>query len=185
MLRTMSPIFMQSNMIMTCARVKTLKIHSWNINGCFLLKLDCPEFAEDVMSYDINLFQETHLCPDQHLTVWLPRGYIIYSRVRRPSLSFDKSWGGVAAIVAADLDVIYHEDLSGKDFMVLQIGNRLIYNTYILPETMDWTMYLESDPLQSLASSLIRAIEGNFEVMFAGDPNSRTGSKTSADHHEK
>ncbi|SJL00953.1 uncharacterized protein ARMOST_04266 [Armillaria ostoyae] len=137
----MSPISMQSNMIMTCTSVKMLKIWSWNINGCFLLKLDCPEFADDVTLYDINLFQETHLHPDQHLTIQLPRGYIIYSQVCCPSLSFDKSWGGVAAIVAADLDVTYCEDLS------------------------DWTMYLESDPLQSLASSLIRAIEEDFEVI--------------------
>ncbi|KAJ7026212.1 hypothetical protein C8F04DRAFT_1268385 [Mycena alexandri] len=70
------------------------------------------------------------------------------------------------------------EDLSGPDFMALQIGNIILYNTYLLPESANWAGTLESDPCLALASSLAVARAGNFEILLKGDLNARTGSNT-------
>ncbi|KAK7050319.1 hypothetical protein R3P38DRAFT_2361496, partial [Favolaschia claudopus] len=87
-------------------------INSWNINGAFPLKMSCPQFRRKIEKFDINLFQETHLRPDQHDTIQLPVGYSILARTRRGRSSFEKSWGGVAAVFKSSLKIRHREDLS-------------------------------------------------------------------------
>jgi hypothetical protein len=82
--------------------------------------MSCPIFRKDLEKYDINLFQETHLRPQQEDTVELPHGYSILSRTQRPRPSFDKSWGVVAAVFQSALKLKYRQDFSGPEFMVLQ-----------------------------------------------------------------
>jgi hypothetical protein len=77
---------------------RIISIHSWNIRCAFPLQMSCPIFREDLEKYDINLLPETHLRPQQEDTVELPHGYSTLSRTRKPRLSLDKSWGGVAAV---------------------------------------------------------------------------------------
>ncbi|GLB35656.1 hypothetical protein LshimejAT787_0212210 [Lyophyllum shimeji] len=156
----------------------TVHIKSWNIDGAFTLKMSCPDFRKTLQLFDINFFQETHLRPNQHDTVILPAGYQIFSRTRRPKADFDKSWGGVAAVVSQKLSLKYRQDLSGPDFMVLQIGSTLFYNVYLLPETSNWPSVLESDPCEALASSLALAHMANFSIILMGDLNARTASLT-------
>lgn len=83
------------------------------------------------------------------------------------------------------LKVHYREDYSGPDFMVLQVGkNVLLYNLYILPETTDWRLYLECDPLQVLASSFVLAVEAGYKIAIVGDANARTENHVATTHHE-
>jgi hypothetical protein len=60
--------------------------------------------------------------------------------------------------------------------MVHQIGNIVIYNVYLLPETKSWVGDLESDPCLALASSL--AVAYAFHILIMGDLNARTGFQT-------
>ncbi len=69
--------------------------------------------------------------------------------------------------------------------MVLQVGkNVLLYNLYILPETTDWRLYLECDPLQVLASSFVLAVEAGYKIAIVGDANARMENRVAATHHE-
>ncbi|KAF5378897.1 hypothetical protein D9615_006858 [Tricholomella constricta] len=138
--------------------------------------MSCPEFRSTLELYDINLFQETHLRPNQHDTISLPPHYSILSRTRRPKDDFRKSWGGVAAVFSERLPLQHRNDLSGPDFMVLQMGRTLIYNVYLLPESATWTQDLESDPCEALAASLALASMAEFHIILMGDLNARTAS---------
>jgi exonuclease III len=136
--------------------------------------MSCPEFRKTIQMYYINLFQETHLRPHQHDTIDLPPGYSILSRTRRPKVSFDQSWGGVAIVYRSELKLKPREDLSGPDFLVIQLGNILIYNVYIYPESTQWAGVLENDPCEALAASLALAFTAHFLVALLGDLNART-----------
>jgi hypothetical protein len=94
--------------------------------------MSCPIFCKDLEKYDINLFPETHLRPQQEETVELPCGYSILSRTQRPKASFGSSWGGVAAVFRSTLKLQYRQDLSGPDF---KLNKLLIYNVYLMPES--------------------------------------------------
>ncbi|KAF8121650.1 hypothetical protein K438DRAFT_1653550, partial [Mycena galopus ATCC 62051] len=61
--------------------------------------------------------------------------------------------------------------------MVIQIGTRLIYNVYLLPESTSWVGDLDSDPCAALENSLALAYMAGFEVVVPGDLNARTESK--------
>ncbi|KAJ7642900.1 hypothetical protein B0H17DRAFT_1216269 [Mycena rosella] len=87
----------------------------------------------------------------QHDTVELPPGYSILSQ----------------------LNLKIREDLSGPDFMVIQMGKLLIYNVYILPETAQWAGVLDRDPCEALAASLALAFTAHFLVALLGDLNAR------------
>ncbi|KAJ7841791.1 hypothetical protein B0H14DRAFT_2586683 [Mycena olivaceomarginata] len=160
-----------------------VNLRSWNMDRSFLLHMSSPETHSELMKYDFNLFQETHLSPHQHDAAGLPDGYSIVSRTRRPKANLGKSWGGVATISnTARVPSKLREDLSGPDFMVHQIGNIVIYNVYLLPETKSWVGDLESDPCPALASSLAVAYAGAFHILIMGDLNARTSSQTPSVH---
>jgi ribonuclease HI/exonuclease III len=156
-----------------------ISIRSWNIDGSFILLMSYPETIELLRKYDFNFFQETHLRPQQHDTVRLPDGYSILCRTRRPKSDFAKSWGGVATVSnSARVPSRLREDLSGPDFMAMQVGDIILYNDYILPESTNWAGDLDRDPCLALASSIALAYAGGFRILIAGDLNARTGSQT-------
>jgi energy-converting hydrogenase Eha subunit E len=66
--------------------------------------------------------------------------------------------------------------------MVHQVGNIVIYNVYLLPETKSWVGDLESDPCLALAPSLAVAYAGAFHILIMGELNARTGSQTPSVH---
>ncbi|KAK7053853.1 hypothetical protein R3P38DRAFT_2466395, partial [Favolaschia claudopus] len=80
------------------SNLSSIKIRSWNIKGSFILLMDCPETRRELTQYDFNLYQETHLRPQQHDVVSLPSGYTVEAKSRRPKANFAKSWGGVANV---------------------------------------------------------------------------------------
>ncbi|KAK7013297.1 hypothetical protein R3P38DRAFT_2455505, partial [Favolaschia claudopus] len=135
--------------------------------------MSCPDFRKEVERFDINLFQETHMYPDQEDTVELPHGFSIFSRARNTSDLFNEAWGGVAVVYRASLNVEYRKDLSGPDFMVLQLNELLVYNTYLLPESSQWAGALEKDPCGALAASLSLAYMTQRNILVLGDLNAR------------
>ena len=76
------------------------------------------------------------------------------------------------------LKPVFREDLSGPDSMVIQLGNLLVYNVYLLPETSPWVGRLEKDPCEALAASLALAYTANYHVALFGDLDARTVSRT-------
>ncbi|KAJ7803192.1 hypothetical protein B0H14DRAFT_2613642 [Mycena olivaceomarginata] len=109
------------------------------------------------------------------------RGYSIISRTRRPKSNFSQSWGGVATISnSARVPSKLRKDLCGPDFMVQQIGDILVFNVYLLPESSNWAGDLECDPCLALASSVAVAYAGRFQILIMGDPNGRTKSQTAS-----
>jgi hypothetical protein len=74
-------------------------IRCWNVAGRLASNLSHPAFLESLKNHDINFFQETHLYPSQELSLPLPSGYEVFAVARTPSLTFEKQWGGVVAIV--------------------------------------------------------------------------------------
>ncbi|KAJ7447712.1 hypothetical protein FB451DRAFT_1411806 [Mycena latifolia] len=139
--------------------------------------MSCPDFRKNLERYDINLFQETHLRPQQHDTIEVPQGYSLLSRTRKPKPSFDKSWGGTAVLIRSGILHKYREDFSGPDFIVVQINKHLVYNAYVLPESSQYAGVLEKDPEEALAASLALAYSAGFTVSLHGDLNARTASK--------
>jgi exonuclease III len=146
-----------------------ISILSWNINGSFALLLSCPKNRKSFQNYDINLFQETHLSPQMHNAIDVPEGYTLLSRTRRPNASFAKSWGGVAVLIWSAIPFKYRQDLSGPDFMVIQINNHLIYNVYLLPESTQWAGIREKDPCEALAASIALVFSADFEISVHGN----------------
>ncbi len=104
-----------------------LLVKSWNVGGKFALKMSCPDFRDRLKMYHINFFQETHLRPGQDLAVDLPVGYKLIACTRPDKKSFARPWGGVAAVVASTVAFKYRTDLSGPDFLVIQVGNMVYY----------------------------------------------------------
>ncbi|KAJ6610647.1 hypothetical protein B0H10DRAFT_2224808 [Mycena sp. CBHHK59/15] len=117
-----------------------------------------------------------HHAIETHESIDVPAGYTLLSRTRRPKLSFDKSWGGVAALIRNTIPFKYREDLSGPDFMVIQIDRLLVYNVYLLPESSQWVGALEKDSCEALAASKALAYAAGFKVSLHSDLNARTGS---------
>ncbi|KAJ6613856.1 hypothetical protein B0H10DRAFT_1951124 [Mycena sp. CBHHK59/15] len=62
--------------------------------------------------------------------------------------------------------------------MAIQVGDIVLYNDYILPESTNWAGDLDRDPCLTLASSIALAYAGGFRILIAGDLNARTGSQT-------
>ncbi|KAJ7693674.1 hypothetical protein B0H17DRAFT_1132439 [Mycena rosella] len=91
-----------------------------------------PSYAAELEKYDVNYFSETHWVPSQELTVPIPPGYEIFAVAREPSPTFEKQWGGVAAIVRSDLKAVLDEVLCGPDLLVLKIGALCLFNAYVL-----------------------------------------------------
>lgn len=156
----------------------TLRVKCWNIDGAFALKMSCRDFRTELLSFHINLFQETHLRPTLEDTVDLPDGYKIFAQSRRPKEGFQDQWGGVAAVVCDSLPIIHRRDLSSADSMVLQLDDLIIFNTYILPENRDWSLDIERDPVIALATALASASQSHTtRVLVMGDLNARTCSE--------
>jgi hypothetical protein len=80
----------------------------------------------------------------------------------------------VFIVYRSELKLKPREDLSGPDFLVIQLGNILIYNVYIYPESTQWAGVLENDPCEALAASLALAFTAHFLVALLGDLNART-----------
>ncbi|KAF8187340.1 hypothetical protein K438DRAFT_1972969 [Mycena galopus ATCC 62051] len=70
------------------------------------------------------------------------------------------------------------EELCGPNFMVQQIGDILVFNVYLLPETSIWAGELECDHCLALTSSIALADNGRFQILIMGDLNGRTGNRT-------
>ncbi|RDB15841.1 hypothetical protein Hypma_003735 [Hypsizygus marmoreus] len=86
--------------------------------------------------------------------------------------------------MSQDLPISHRNDLSGPDFMVLQLGDTLIYNVYLLPETASWAdSNLDTDPTEALAASLALAHSANFKMLMMGDFNARTASLVASSSH--
>lgn len=60
--------------------------------------------------------------------------------------------------------------------MVLQIGNLIIFNTYILPESTTWHDKIEDNPNDSLAAAIATAYSTNSPILMLGNFNVRTTS---------
>ncbi|KAK0432727.1 hypothetical protein EV421DRAFT_1742112 [Armillaria borealis] len=172
------------NELVTPTHETKVTIQSWNINGDFVAKMICPKFQRLLACYDINFFQETHLRPDQHLTIPLPLNYKILSCARPPSLTFDDPWGSVAIVISHHIQYQVREEFSGPNFLVIQVGKCLLYCTYLLPESSDWSMStLTDDPCDCLAASLARARQVGFNVIILGDLNAHTGNRHVSPNH--
>ncbi|KAK6988377.1 hypothetical protein R3P38DRAFT_3444099, partial [Favolaschia claudopus] len=163
----------------TTPNVSSIKIQSWNIDGSFILLMGCPETQHDLVEYDFNLYQETHLRPQQHDTISVPVGYAVESKTRRPKANFAKSWGGVANVFNAARvpSSKIRNDLSGPDLMVTQVGDILLFNSYLLPESSVWEGELERELCSALAASVAMAYAGGFRIIIMGDLNARTASE--------
>lgn len=153
-------------------------VKCWNLKGDLIIKLSCPSFRRDLCKYDINLFQETHLRPQQHHTFHVPIGYSFFAKSRPAKRNFGRAWGGVAVIVSSSLSPIFREDLSGPDFMVIQTSSLVLYNVYLLPEQSPWQKWSDIHPSQLLADSLAKSSVLDQAIIVMGDFNGRTASRS-------
>lgn len=136
--------------------------------------MSCPDLRKYLENFDVNLFQETHLRPQQHDSIVVPRWYTLISRTRRPKVSFQKSWGGTAILIRSGIPFKHREDLSAPDFMVILINKHLIYNAYLLPENTPWAGALDKEPCEALGGSPALAYNAGFDDSLPGDLNART-----------
>ncbi|KAF8195225.1 hypothetical protein K438DRAFT_1760893 [Mycena galopus ATCC 62051] len=90
----------------------------------------------------------------------------------QPKADFGSSWGGVATVYnSARVASKTREDLSGPDFMAIQMDSIVIYNAYILPETTNWAGNLERDPCAALAASIATTYAGRYQILLKEIPN--------------
>ncbi|KAK7016922.1 hypothetical protein R3P38DRAFT_2541128, partial [Favolaschia claudopus] len=157
---------------------RQISIRCWNINGRLASNLSHPAFVSEISKYDVILFQETHLLPDQELSLPLPPGYDIYAVAREPSCStFDKPWGGVLTMVRSDLNAEKDESLSGPDLLVLRLGCLSLFNAYILPHGSPWAAWSPIAPIDKLNQSVAVARFRGDAVCVNGDLNGRTACR--------
>lgn len=105
--------------------------------------------------------------------------YQMFSQSRRPK-GLQRTWGGITTIVRRKLKPQCRHNLCTPDVLVLQIGNLLVFNVYILPETTSWEGVIESDPWLSLANVLCRVAASAADVILVGDFNARTASHSAS-----
>lgn len=158
-----------------------VRIKSWNIDGRLAAHLTHPNFLREISRYDVNLFQETHMRPRQHLTLPVPPGYDIFAIGRKAPRSFARPWGGVIAIVASNLDVKLDRELSSPDIMALDCGSLIIFNCYVLPDNSPWDSWTDIHPMQKLTESLAAASIAGKEIVVLGDLNGRIGQLRASD----
>jgi hypothetical protein len=137
-------------------KTRNILIRSWNIDGDLPIKLTYPKIISSIRAHHINLFQETHLHPDQHNSLCIPLGHTCFANSRPPKLSLGMPWGGVLALVSSDLQLEFRCDLSGADFMVIALKDCLIYNVYMLPKQSNWQKWSETHPCNQLLQSLMK-----------------------------
>ncbi len=160
------------------ARVTKVTIHSWNINGDFVAKMICPNFNVYLHATTLTSFRR-HISALINISQFRCHIMIRFYRAPDPqSQTFDDPWGGVAIVISHRIQYQVRDEFSGPDFLVIQVGNCLLYCTYLLPESADWsTSTLTDDPCDCLAASLARARQAGFNVIILGDLNARTGSR--------
>lgn len=147
-------------------------IKSLNINGDLVSKMLCPEFQSEVSEADITLFQETHLLPDQHETLCIPRNYDVFSLPRKYKKLFKKPFGGVAAVVSHSLKAVWCKEISSPDIMVLSLNNSAyVINAYILPEYKDWSSFTDHDPFERLEQLVATLSSSGVPIYVLGDLN--------------
>ncbi|KAJ6571209.1 hypothetical protein B0H19DRAFT_1064326 [Mycena capillaripes] len=66
--------------------------------------------------------------------------------------------------------------------MANQMGDIILLNVYILPESSDWVGELDRDPCQALASAIALAHAGGFRLLISGDLNAPTRQHTPSVH---
>ncbi|KAE9384183.1 hypothetical protein BT96DRAFT_1008337 [Gymnopus androsaceus JB14] len=101
-----------------------------SVSSLFSLSSLTVQFMEDIKNYDLALFQETHLRPEEHERILLPNGYNMFGK---PAPE-DRPWGGVVAFVRKGISAKL-SPLSGTDLMVLEVEDMTIANAYVLPES--------------------------------------------------
>ncbi|KAJ7899470.1 hypothetical protein B0H14DRAFT_2556547 [Mycena olivaceomarginata] len=139
--------------------------------------------VEDFTDKDNNEAQ-THLYPSQELSLPLPSGYDVFAVARTPSLTFEKQWGGVVAIVRRSLGICLDDALSGPDLLVLKTGPVCIFGAYVLPAGSSWEGWSPVHPLEKLEQSVAVAKLRGDAVVVMGDLNGRTGCRrTSRTNH--
>ncbi|KAL0564457.1 hypothetical protein V5O48_017589 [Marasmius crinis-equi] len=109
---------------------------SWNVAEKYELILD--DMSDMLMGMDIIMMQETHHYDGEHIKVL--DGYRVFSRARETA-DFDYPWGGVVTLVKSFLNPVFHDEFSGPDLLVVEVGGFLYFNCYILPQNsrQDWS----------------------------------------------
>jgi len=131
-------------------------IRSWNVAGRLASNLSHPAFLSGLP---------------------LPPGYDVFAVARTPSLTFEKQWGGVVAIVRRGLGISLDDALSGPDLLVLRSGSVCIFNAYVLPNGSSWERWSPVHPLEKLEQSVAVAKIRGDAVVVIGDLNGRTGCR--------
>lgn len=160
--------------------VSTLTVASWNIHGNLVLKLASPQSSllAELSNFDLVLLQESHLRPDQHLSLPIPKGYSVHAVSRPLSPHLSQMGGGVLAIMKDTLPFKIRLDLAhGTDIMVIQIGDLLIINAYVPPTTSSWELWSDIEPVQILEQTLALCYATDNRILLLGDLNARTGSR--------
>ncbi|PPQ76461.1 hypothetical protein CVT26_012897 [Gymnopilus dilepis] len=148
-----------------------------------MLKITNPNFVRVIKTTSICFFQETYLAPGEEQALILPPGFHVVAKSRPWRSGVRLPGGGVAAIIANDVDYKVCEAISGPDLLVLDLGSLYIINAYLLPSRSDWTKWSVVDPELKLAEALAfcRAEDSAKPVLLMGDLNARTASRQA--HH--
>jgi ribonuclease HI/exonuclease III len=158
-----------------------LRVLLWNVHGKLQSKIRKSELGNMLKKHDLCLLHETHLQPNQHLTLRLPSGYTVLARSRPLRHDGFGAGGGVAAIYRTELRVTERNDLVPKetpDIQVLEIGDLIVVSAYIAPETSRWREWTEVEPMQRLVDSLaLCSAHMNRRILVLGDFNARTRSE--------
>lgn len=162
---------------------RTISIKCWNIKGNLAANLTHPGFLSCLSNFSVNIFQESHLLPDQEDCLDIPPGYRISSIARTPSPDFNAPWGGVVAIFSNSLELSVDTTLSGPDLLVLDLGFCLVFNIYILPNGSPWESWTSIHPRLKLAESLTLAKARDMPMVLLGDFNARTGNERVLESH--
>jgi exonuclease III len=165
-LRTISPTHTNVTNV-----VNKISIRSWNINGDFVIKMNCPEFREELTKYNINLFQETHLIEDQASCIHLMQGYSLSTVEREYRELFRRQFGRVATLVRSQLGLQPNCALSSTDILVLESNTLTVVCVYILPEYHRWESFTNTDPFDKLIELMTILGPCDMPVLLLGDFN--------------
>jgi hypothetical protein len=155
-----------------------VRFASWNLDGWLAAGLTNSQFVEFVRSLDVLFVQETHLREEQHDTIEVPDGFKLYARSRRRRLP-GCPYGGVAALVRASMPSSLRDDLCGPDFIAVQVGDTVFYNSYMLPDnsTSNIDEWSDIHPWDALVASIARAQNQGLRIVLLGDLNGRIGNR--------
>ncbi|KAI0056171.1 hypothetical protein BV25DRAFT_1921180 [Artomyces pyxidatus] len=135
------------------------------------------DLATWLFEHDIVCLQESHLWPDQELSLPYPDTHRCVAR-SRPVVSMRQPGGGVLVFVRSTVTFDVRAGLSGPDLIVLDLVPILLVVAYVAPAGSPWLAATPLPPVARFCEIVTLRAAMDRPLLVVGDLNGRIGTSS-------